>query len=77
MSEHWRMDLNNYVQINNLGPYVQWTQHQTGPRNAPTWTATVIFNGVEYGRGSATNLGAAREIAAEQALRALWYHRGR
>ncbi|KAI0375472.1 hypothetical protein BV20DRAFT_1048603 [Pilatotrama ljubarskyi] len=77
MSEHWRMEFNNYVQVNNLGPSVQWTQVQTGPRNAPTWTASVFLDGVEHGRGSATNLGAAREIAAEQALRALWNMRVR
>ncbi|RPD65040.1 hypothetical protein L227DRAFT_571490 [Lentinus tigrinus ALCF2SS1-6] len=49
---------------------------QSGPQNAPTWTASVYVGGVEYGRGSANNLGGAREIAAEMALRALWSQRG-
>ncbi|KAI0369341.1 hypothetical protein BV20DRAFT_1053378 [Pilatotrama ljubarskyi] len=71
MSEHWRMALNDYIQKNNLGAHVQWTQTQAGPQNALSWTACVFFRGVEYGRGSATTLGAARELAAEQALRAL------
>ncbi|RDX51963.1 hypothetical protein K466DRAFT_593064 [Polyporus arcularius HHB13444] len=77
MSEHWRMQFNNYVQRNGLVPYVAWPQPaQTGPQNAPTWTASVYINGVEYGRGSAISLGGAREVAAEMALRALWSTRG-
>ncbi|KAI0756539.1 hypothetical protein C8Q80DRAFT_1264584 [Daedaleopsis nitida] len=77
MSEHWRMQFNNYLQRNNLTPYVRWGQPmQTGPQNAPTWTISVFFNQIEYGRGSAINVGAARELAAEMALRALWSQRG-
>ncbi|KAI0800804.1 hypothetical protein C8Q74DRAFT_445503 [Fomes fomentarius] len=75
--DHWRMQLNNYCQRNNLQHFVAWSNPvQTGPQNAPTWTISVFFNQVEYGRGSAINVGAAREIAAEMALRALWSQRG-
>ncbi|KAI0715082.1 hypothetical protein C8Q76DRAFT_729525 [Earliella scabrosa] len=77
MSDHWRMQFNNYCQRNNLQAYVSWPNPmQTGPQNAPTWTASVYFNGIEYGRGSANTVGAAREIAAEMALKALWSQRG-
>ncbi|KAI0354235.1 hypothetical protein OH77DRAFT_1521867 [Trametes cingulata] len=71
MSEQYRMALNDYIQKNKLSGEVRWEQTQSGPQNAATWTASVFFRGVEYGRGSATSLGAARELAAEQALRAL------
>ncbi|KAI0639875.1 hypothetical protein C8Q77DRAFT_1152810 [Trametes polyzona] len=71
----WRMELNNFAQRHHLVP--EWHEVCFGPGNAPTWTASVFFNGVEYGRGSATNLGAAKEIAAEQAMRTLWAAYGR
>ncbi|RPD76855.1 hypothetical protein L226DRAFT_532869 [Lentinus tigrinus ALCF2SS1-7] len=72
MADDWRIQFNNYVQKNGLISQVAWSQPlQTGPQNSPTWTASVFVNAIEYGRGSAANLGGAREIAAEMALRAL------
>ncbi|TBU34438.1 hypothetical protein BD309DRAFT_946270 [Dichomitus squalens] len=76
-TDHWRMQLNNYVQRNGLQNFVSWTQPvPSGPRNAPTWTIAVFFNGTEYGRGSSTRLDSAKEIAAELCLKALWSQRG-
>ncbi|KAI0801521.1 hypothetical protein C8Q74DRAFT_498573 [Fomes fomentarius] len=62
---------------NNLQHVIAWSiPVQTGPPNEPTWTISVFFDQVEFGRGSAINVGAAREIAAEMTLRALWAQRG-
>ncbi|KAL1951237.1 hypothetical protein VTO73DRAFT_386 [Trametes versicolor] len=55
MSQHWRMEMNNYIQQNRLAN-VQWTEGRTGPQNAPTWTASLWIGGVEYGRGSALSM---------------------
>ncbi|KAI1794012.1 hypothetical protein LXA43DRAFT_187619 [Ganoderma leucocontextum] len=71
------MQFNNYIQRNGLQNFVYWgSPQQSGPGGAPTWTISVYFNQTEYGRGSSTRVDAAKEIAAEQALRALWGQRG-
>ncbi|KAI1787548.1 hypothetical protein LXA43DRAFT_705536 [Ganoderma leucocontextum] len=76
-SGHWRGQLNNYIQRNGLQSNIYWgTPQQVGPRHMPTWTISVFFNHIEYGRGSATRLDIAKETAAEQALKTLWGERG-
>ncbi|KAI0334474.1 hypothetical protein GY45DRAFT_1367644 [Cubamyces sp. BRFM 1775] len=72
--QHWTMELNNFCAKNRMT--CSWVEGQCGPRNAPTWTVSAFINGIEYGRGSSLTKTAAKEIAAETALRSLWQQRG-
>ncbi|KAH9897936.1 hypothetical protein C8Q73DRAFT_788159 [Cubamyces lactineus] len=72
--QHWTMELNNFCQKNHLA--CTWVERQSGPLNAPTWTAFAYINGMEYGRGSSLRKTEAKELAAETALRVLWQQRG-
>lgn len=55
-----------------LGLPLYGVSRDSPPRHAESTEFGVAVDGLEYGRGSALNVGAAREIAAEQALRTLW-----
>ncbi|THV06577.1 hypothetical protein K435DRAFT_849048 [Dendrothele bispora CBS 962.96] len=63
--------LNNYFQEKNGGDTspISYQESSSGPADAPTWT--IIFSGVEKGRGSALTKNAAREEASKKALEAL------
>ncbi|KAI0778654.1 hypothetical protein BD413DRAFT_609235 [Trametes elegans] len=73
MSDHWRMELNNYAQKQRIA--ISWQEISTGPKNAPTWIVTVFINGQQYGRAESAVKASARELAAEQALSILWASR--
>ncbi|KAI9066158.1 hypothetical protein FKP32DRAFT_411387 [Trametes sanguinea] len=65
----WWLELHNYCQNSRLQLSKQETQR--GPQNNPTWIVSLFVNGVEYGRGESLQKGAARQLAAEMALRVL------
>ncbi|KIL01013.1 hypothetical protein PAXRUDRAFT_128654 [Paxillus rubicundulus Ve08.2h10] len=68
----WRMYLNNFLQARHGHTgRLSWSVTLSGPRNEPWWLAIVYFDGIEYGRGVGRNKGAAMELAAEAAYRAL------
>ncbi|KAI0654992.1 hypothetical protein C8Q70DRAFT_1057925 [Cubamyces menziesii] len=66
----WVMLLNNYCQEKKRSSPT-WTEEQSGPLNALSWTVKVFLGGVEYGRGTARTKMDAKALAAEMALRAL------
>jgi len=53
-----------------------WSTKHEGPHHAPTWEATAIVNGVEYGKGTGPTQGQAKESAARMALETLIAQRG-
>lgn len=55
-----------------LGPPLCGVSREIPPGRTESTDFGMAVGGVEYGRGSALSVGAAREIAAEQALRTLW-----
>ncbi|KAH9939058.1 uncharacterized protein BXZ73DRAFT_99738 [Epithele typhae] len=70
--QHWRMELNAFVQKHRVSHLLVYRDAvQTGPPQRPTWTVSVVYNGHEYGKGSALSIGEAKELAAEQCLRRL------
>ncbi|KAK7007019.1 DRBM domain-containing protein [Favolaschia claudopus] len=66
---HPRTTLNNVAQ--QWGSIVTYEDSSTGPLNNPTWTAIVYLNGIEHGRANGATRSAARDRAAQAALRAL------
>ncbi|THU91577.1 hypothetical protein K435DRAFT_863310 [Dendrothele bispora CBS 962.96] len=74
MSEHFRNQLNNAAQSRGVQPV--YSDSFTGTNHAPIWTSTVSMNGMQYGAGTGTSKGAARENAAREALQTLSRSRG-
>jgi len=69
---HHRLALNNYLQeVYGSQSLMTWETVQVGPRHEPIWVAIALIRDIEYGRGSANNVRAAKEEAARQALEAL------
>ncbi|KII94024.1 hypothetical protein PLICRDRAFT_50015 [Plicaturopsis crispa FD-325 SS-3] len=73
MSEQqWRMTLNNFVQRRGIQNNIAWGDPvSVGALHAPSWTITVYYKGVQYGRGTGATISQAKEIAAQQAYRSL------
>lgn len=71
-SNHWRLHLNNLLQAS-LGTHaLRWEAYQDGPQNVAPWVAIAYIQNVEWSRGSAHTLGAAKEEAARRAYRILY-----
>ncbi|OBZ68388.1 hypothetical protein A0H81_11595 [Grifola frondosa] len=47
MSDHWRMELNNYLQRSHGTRVLKWEHTHIGPQNDLTWTAYAFINGLE------------------------------
>jgi hypothetical protein len=76
----WRMQLNNYLQVNGGTTRLQYMDVASGPAHKPTWHCTaysessllplwrllrrVLVDGVPYASGTSLEKGEAREIAA-------------
>ncbi|PCH43846.1 hypothetical protein WOLCODRAFT_153903 [Wolfiporia cocos MD-104 SS10] len=75
-SNHWRMQLNNYLQSNGGARSLTWEVAQSGPLHQPMWTAIAFIRGVEYGRSVGPSQNAVKEEAARQTLTALLQDRG-
>ncbi|EKM61459.1 uncharacterized protein PHACADRAFT_204628 [Phanerochaete carnosa HHB-10118-sp] len=71
---HWRLQLNNLLQISWGVHSLRWEQSQTGSQHSSPWVAVAFIQNVEWGRGQAHSLGAAKEEAARVAYRALYRH---
>ncbi|KIK70485.1 hypothetical protein GYMLUDRAFT_150255, partial [Collybiopsis luxurians FD-317 M1] len=63
--------LNLVLQAKNRLHALSWLESFSGPRHAPQWTCVCKINGQEKGRGTGGQKQAARDIAANQALRVL------
>ncbi|KAL7281159.1 hypothetical protein ACG7TL_004467 [Trametes sanguinea] len=74
---HWRMELNNFMQSHGGTHLVAWDATPTGPPHQPVWTAIVYIRGIEYARAYGPTRDAAKEEAARQALYALTSDRRR
>ncbi|TCD60259.1 hypothetical protein EIP91_010451 [Steccherinum ochraceum] len=75
--QHWRMQLNNYLQSNGGTRMLQWEVYSTGPPHQIQWTAITYVRGVEYARCVGTRQGVTMENAAKQTLDALYADRRR
>ncbi|KAI0674793.1 hypothetical protein C8Q78DRAFT_1008912 [Trametes maxima] len=75
--DHWRMELNNYLQANGGRGMLTWDVSQSGPLHQPMWTAIAYIRGVEYGRAYGSSQNAVKEEAARQTLYALHSDRRR
>ncbi|KAJ7038438.1 hypothetical protein C8F04DRAFT_1089199 [Mycena alexandri] len=62
----------NRTELNNIGQrrgvVIEYSDSRTGPLVSSTWTAVVYLNRWEYGQGTGSTKGSARERAAAQAL---------
>ncbi|KAJ7020888.1 hypothetical protein C8F04DRAFT_276900 [Mycena alexandri] len=62
----------NRTELNHIGfrrgAVVEYIDSHTGPLDSPTWTSVIYLNRYEYGRGTGSTKGSARERAAGQAL---------
>ncbi|KAI0661137.1 hypothetical protein C8Q70DRAFT_968919 [Cubamyces menziesii] len=76
-SNHWRMELNNYLQANGGSHILSWDLFQSGPLHQPMWTAVAYIRGVEYARAFGPSQNAVKEEAARQTLAALMGDRRR
>ncbi|KAH9894962.1 hypothetical protein C8Q73DRAFT_692428 [Cubamyces lactineus] len=76
-SNHWRMELNNYLQANGGSHILSWDVTQSGPLHQPMWTAVAYIRGVEYARTFGPSQNAVKEEAARQTLAALMGDRRR
>ncbi|KAI8975900.1 hypothetical protein BD414DRAFT_497264 [Trametes punicea] len=74
---HWRMELNNYLQAHGGVHLLSWDVFTSGPAHQPMWTAIVYIRGIEYARVFGTSQNAVKEEAARQALAALMGDRRR
>jgi len=63
---HWDDQLNNYAAGRGVG--LRYEDSQTGPLSNPTWTSIAFLNGYQYGTGTGSTKGSAREGAAYQTL---------
>ncbi|OSX67184.1 hypothetical protein POSPLADRAFT_1042444 [Postia placenta MAD-698-R-SB12] len=66
-SNHYRMQLNNYLQ-SRRELELDWRMSHEGPNHAPIWTAKAYIGEREYGAGRGTSQGAAKEAAAKVVL---------
>ncbi|KZT18165.1 hypothetical protein NEOLEDRAFT_1184528 [Neolentinus lepideus HHB14362 ss-1] len=74
-ADHWRMQLNNYLQASQQNDILTWEQACSGPAHARVWTAIAYIRDIEYGRATASTAAAAKEEAARQTLAALYAER--
>ncbi|KAF9786709.1 hypothetical protein BJ322DRAFT_667790 [Thelephora terrestris] len=63
-TDHWRMQLNNYLQVNGGAQRLRYLDVPSGPAHKPTWSCTAYIDGVPYAAGTGTEKGEAREVAA-------------
>ncbi|KAL6307647.1 hypothetical protein BKA93DRAFT_767110 [Sparassis latifolia] len=70
MSRNYSIELNNYLQKNNLSHAISWLNEQCGGGNAE-WTVTCKINGEVKGVGKSSKKNAAKDYAAKQTLRSL------
>ncbi|KAF9792857.1 hypothetical protein BJ322DRAFT_1103317 [Thelephora terrestris] len=75
--QHYRTELNNYLQVNGGPSRLQWKDVKDGPQHRPTWTAICYIDGTQYAKVSKNNLSEAKEEAARVAHRALLFDRFR
>ncbi|KZT27573.1 hypothetical protein NEOLEDRAFT_1043160, partial [Neolentinus lepideus HHB14362 ss-1] len=64
----YRMQLNNFLQVNGGTQQMHMSASNNGPAHAPQWTVVVRINNIEYGTGVAPTLNEAKEAAAQQTL---------
>ncbi|KAI0298826.1 hypothetical protein BC826DRAFT_1102890 [Russula brevipes] len=67
----YAVELNNFLQghpAGNLTPFFKWVMKQEGNNNDATHIATAKYRDETYGVGTARSKGAAKRIAAKQAL---------
>ncbi|KAG1757056.1 hypothetical protein EDB19DRAFT_1655539 [Suillus lakei] len=75
-----RMGLNNLLQQRfgaSAATHLRWESVRNGTDNKPTWIFIAYVDDIEYGRGSGSDKGTAKEVAAGAALRQLrrqWAH---
>lgn len=64
-----RFQLNEFMQRRYGGTRkIEWEPKVRGPQNRPTWEVKAFLDGYEVGRGEGPSQGAAKEVAAAQAL---------
>ncbi|KAI0812450.1 hypothetical protein BC629DRAFT_1589215 [Irpex lacteus] len=68
---HWRMQLNNYLQGNGGTKMLSWEVYPSGPSHEVVWTATVFIRGAPYARCVSSRQNTAMEEAARQTLQTL------
>ncbi|KAJ3530477.1 hypothetical protein NM688_g7702 [Phlebia brevispora] len=68
---HWRMQLNNYLQGNGGTKKLTWEIYSEGPSHQILWTAITYVHGVQYARVQSSRQNAAAEEAARITLNAL------
>ncbi|KAI0768700.1 hypothetical protein BD413DRAFT_605189 [Trametes elegans] len=76
-SDHWRMQLNNFLQAHGGPQILGWTVFTTGPQHQPMWTAITYVRGVEYAKVHGSSQNAVKEEAARRTLAALQADRRR
>ncbi|KAG2118125.1 uncharacterized protein F5147DRAFT_566094 [Suillus discolor] len=75
-----RMGLNNLLQQRygtSAASRLRWESVKYGDDHNPTWTFIVYIDNIEYGQGSGSDKGSAKEMAAGVALMQLrrqWAH---
>lgn len=73
-AEHNRLGLNNLLQQRygtSAATHLRWESFKDGADHNPTWTFIAYIDDIEYGRGSGSDKGTAKEMAAGVALRQL------
>ncbi|KAI0344830.1 hypothetical protein BDW22DRAFT_1354991 [Trametopsis cervina] len=74
---HWRMQLNNFLQGNGGTKMLSWDVYSSGPSHQVVWTAITYIRGVQYAKCVSTRQNAAMEDAAQQTLNVLYADRMR
>ncbi|KAG1771289.1 hypothetical protein EDD22DRAFT_864216 [Suillus occidentalis] len=73
-AEQNRLGLNNLLQQrygSSAANHMRWEFFQGGAQHETIWTCIAYIDDIEYGRGSGSDKGTAKEIAAGVALRQL------
>ncbi|KAI0715084.1 hypothetical protein C8Q76DRAFT_729540 [Earliella scabrosa] len=68
MGTRYNNDLNNYLQRQGQLAALHWGEEQVGPPGQRAWQMTCFINGEQKGVGIAAQKGAAKDLAAREAL---------